>query len=134
MAGGGVLGKGAGIDHGTMTEVGPTIKGSHLSITRYPQAGGITTRSIVGEIIRGTTDEYLIIKFDGTGGTGKGVGIGRSSKLGMSRVCSPEQDHHTRLGSSNHSAISNNIGKQHRNPMRADQSANRNIGETVEVG
>lgn len=71
----------------------------------------------------------------------------------MSRACSPEREDLTRLGSSNqsapsgnigkqyhrpensnHSALSNTIGKQHHNPMRADQSANRNIGETVEVG
>ncbi|MBI5603041.1 MAG: hypothetical protein HY879_06770 [Deltaproteobacteria bacterium] len=52
----------------------------------------------------------------------------------MSKVCSPEQNHHTRLGSSNRSAPSGNIGKQHHYPMRADQSANRNIEKTVKVG
>ena len=86
MVGGGVPGKGAGIAHGTMTQVGSTIKGSHPFMQGYRQVGGMTTGIIVGEDINGTTSEYLTNKFNGTGATGKRATIGRSNKLGVSKV------------------------------------------------
>jgi hypothetical protein len=86
MVGGGVRGKGDGIARGTIVQVGATIETFHLFIEGYPQAGGMTIGSIVGEGINGTTNEYLTNKFNGTGGAGKRVGIGRSNKLGVSKV------------------------------------------------
>jgi len=52
----------------------------------YRQVGGMTTGIIVGEDINGTTSEYLTNNFNGTGATGKRTGIGRSNKLGVSKV------------------------------------------------
>ena len=78
--------KEVGIAHGTTTRVGPTIKAFHLFMQGYPQAGGMTTGIIVGGGINGTTNEYLTNKFRGTGRSGKRTGIGRSNKLGASKV------------------------------------------------
>jgi len=97
MAGGGVSGKDVGIARGTIVQVGATIETFHLFIEEYPQAGGMTTGISVGEGISGTTSEYLINKFSGTGRDGKITGIGRSNKPGVSRVCNPER----RLNQSN---------------------------------
>jgi hypothetical protein len=62
----------------------------------------MTTGTIVGEDINGTTSEYLTSNFNRTGGAGKRTGIGRSSKRGVSRVCNPERDHSNRLKGCNH--------------------------------
>jgi len=98
MVGGGVRGKDVGIARGTIVQVGATIETFHLFIREYPRAGGMTTGIIVGEGISGTTNEYLINKFNGTGRDGKIIGIGRSNKLGVSKVCNPERrlNHSTR--------------------------------------
>jgi hypothetical protein len=69
---------------------------------RYPQAGGMTTGVTDGKDVSGTTNEYLTNKFNGTGRIGKRTGIGRRNKLGVSKVCNPEPDHHNRLERSNH--------------------------------
>jgi hypothetical protein len=86
MVGGGVRGKGAGIAHTIMTQVGPTIKGPQTFIEGYRQVGGITTGIIVGEDIHGTISEYPTNKSKGTGATGKRADIGRSKTLGVSKV------------------------------------------------
>jgi hypothetical protein len=86
MVGGGVRGKGAGITHGTITQVGPTIRGSHPFMRGYRQVGEMITGITVGEDINGTTSEYLTNNFKGIGATGKRAGIGRSNKLGVSKV------------------------------------------------
>jgi hypothetical protein len=86
MAGGGVRGKGAGIAHGTIMQVGPIIKTFHLFIERYRQAGGMITGIIAGKGINGTTSEYPTSKYKPTGAPGKRTGIGRSKILGVSRV------------------------------------------------
>jgi hypothetical protein len=85
MDGGGVRGKGAGIAHGTMTRVGSTTEGFHPFIQESRQVGGMTTGSIVGEDINGTTKGYLTNNFNGTGAPGKKTGIGRSNKHGVSK-------------------------------------------------
>jgi hypothetical protein len=103
MVGGGVRGKDVGIAHGTTTQVGPTIKAFHLFIEGYPQAGGMTTGIIVGKGINGTTNEYLTNKFNGTGRVGKMIGIGRSNKLGVSKVCNPN-----RIKRYNHDSLDHN--------------------------
>jgi hypothetical protein len=108
MAGGGVRGKDVGIAHGTTIQAGPTINAFPLFMQGYPQAGGMTTGIIVGVDISGTTNEYLTNKFNGTGGAGKRTGIGRSNKPGVSRVCSPERDHHNRLERCNHDSPDRN--------------------------
>jgi hypothetical protein len=86
MAGGGVHGKGAGIAHGTITQVGSTIEVSHHFIGMYRRVGGMTTELIVGEDSNGTTSVYLTNSFNGTGEPGKGAGIGRRSNRGVSRI------------------------------------------------
>jgi len=55
----------------------------------------MTTESIVGEYIGGTTSEYLSNRFNGTGATGKETGIGRSTIRGVSKVLSPERNHNS---------------------------------------
>jgi len=52
----------------------------------YRPVGGMTTGTIVGKDINGTTSEYLTNNFKGTGATGKRAGIGRSNKPGVSRA------------------------------------------------
>ena len=86
MVGGGVRGKGDGIARGTIVQVGATIETFHLFIEGYHQVGGMTTGNIVGKGINGTTNEYLTNNFNGTGAAGKRAGIGRSNKLGVSKV------------------------------------------------
>ncbi len=86
MAGGGVPGKGTGIAHGGITQVGPIIEAFLLFMSAYPQAGGMTIGSIVGEVINGTTNEYPINKFNKTGATGKRTNIGKSKILGVFKV------------------------------------------------
>jgi hypothetical protein len=86
VAGGGVRGKVNGIAHGTMIQVGVTIVGVHLFIEVYPQAGGMTIGRIVGKGINGINRGCPTIKFNKTGGTGKGISIGRSKIVGVSRV------------------------------------------------
>jgi hypothetical protein len=46
----------------------------------------MTTRVTVGEDIHGTTSGYLTTNFNATGTDGKGTGIGRSNKGGVSKV------------------------------------------------
>jgi hypothetical protein len=58
----------------------------HIFIEKYRQAGGMTTGSIAGKGINGTTSEYPTSKSKGTGTPGKRAGIGRSKILGVSRV------------------------------------------------
>jgi hypothetical protein len=85
MVGGGVRGEDAGIAHGTMTQVGPTIKAFHRFMQGYLQVGGMTTGIIAGEGSHGITNEYLRNNFDRTGAAGKKESIGRSKTLGMSK-------------------------------------------------
>jgi hypothetical protein len=46
----------------------------------------MTTGTIAGEDISGTTKEYLTNKFNRIGKAGKRIGIGRSKKRGVSKV------------------------------------------------
>jgi hypothetical protein len=85
LVGGGVRGKAGGIARGTIVQVGATIETFHLFIEGYPQVGGMTTGSIVGKGIHGTTNEYRTNKSSRTGATGKRAGIGRSKILGVSK-------------------------------------------------
>jgi patatin-like phospholipase/acyl hydrolase len=86
MAGGGVRGKIDGIAHNIIAQVGPTIKAFHPFIERCRQVGGITTGSVVGKGINGSTSESPTNKFNGTGTTGKRADIGRSKITGVSRA------------------------------------------------
>jgi len=79
MVGGGVRGKDVGIARGIIIQVGTTIETFHLFIRGYLKAGEMNIGSIVGKDINGTISEYLTNMFNGTGGTGKIIGIGRSS-------------------------------------------------------
>jgi len=69
-----------------MIQVGVTIEGVHLFIEVYPQIGGIITGIIVGKGINGINKEYPTSKFNKTGGTGKGIIIGRNKIIGVSKV------------------------------------------------
>jgi hypothetical protein len=86
VVGGGVHGKGDGTARITMIQVGATIEELHLFKEAYPPVGGMTTGRIVGKGIHGINKEYLTSKFNKTGGTGKGIIIGRSKIVGVSRV------------------------------------------------
>ncbi len=86
MVGGGVCGKGAGTAQGTIAQVGFTIEAFHLFMHGYPQVGGLITGSIVGEGMNGTINKYPTSSFSITGEAGKRAGIGKSNKLGVSRV------------------------------------------------
>ena len=85
-AGGGVLGKGAGIAHGTIIPAGSIIEGFHRFIQEYQEVGGTTTGSIVGGDINGTTSAYLTNKSNKTGEPGKSAGTGKSKIPGVSKV------------------------------------------------
>ena len=85
-AGGGVPGKGDGTARIIMIQVGVIIAGVRLFIEVYPRIGGITTGRIVGEGMNGTTKQYPTSKSSRTGGTGKGIIIGRNKITGVSRV------------------------------------------------
>jgi hypothetical protein len=94
VVGGGVRGKDAGTARITMIQVGATIEGVHLFTEVYPQVGGMTTWKIVGKGIRGTNKEFPTSKFNKTGGTGKGIIIGRNKIIGVSKVRGMiERDH-----------------------------------------
>jgi hypothetical protein len=122
MVGGGAHGKDVGIDRGTMIQGGPTITKFHLFIDKYPQAGGMTTGSIIGKAINGTINEYLTKTLNRPGRPGKRVSIGRSKKVGVSRVINtkrvhsntgrqvhnPEEANHSSTGNNNSSSTSNN--------------------------
>ena len=86
MVGGGICGKGAGIAHGTIVQVGFTNEAFHLFMYGYPRVGGLITGNIVGEGMNGTISKYLISSFSTTGEAGKRAGIGKSNKLGVSKV------------------------------------------------
>jgi hypothetical protein len=133
MVGGGVRGKDVGIAHGTTTQVGPTIKGFPLFMQGYPQAGGMTTGIIVGEGIRGTINEYLINKFNKTGRAGKRTSIGRSNKLGVSKVCNPERgsrDNNLRLSNLNNSnSRDNNFRVSNLNTLSLKEKMKEGMGK-----
>ena len=94
VVGGGVRGKGNGTARGTMIQVGATIEDVHLFIEVYPRIGGITTGRIVGKEINGINKECPTNKFNKTGGTGKGIIIGRNKIIGVSKVRGMiERDH-----------------------------------------
>jgi hypothetical protein len=69
-----------------MTQVGPATEAYHLFIEGYPQAGEMTTGTVVGEDVNGTTNKYPTNSFNGTGVPGKRADIGRNKIPGVSRV------------------------------------------------
>ena len=113
MVGGGDRGKDAGIVHNTTTQVGTIIKMFHLSIRKYPPGGGMTTETVVGEGISGTTNGYPTNKFNKTGDNGNKTGIGNGKERGVSKVWETERGH-------------NNIGSQIHNPEKTDDTAHSN--------
>ena len=64
MVGGGVRGKDAGIAHGTIVQVGPTILVFHLFMEEYLHGGEMNIGSIVGMAENGIINEYLIRNFN----------------------------------------------------------------------
>jgi hypothetical protein len=92
VVGGGVLGKGDGTARITTIQVGATIEDVHLFIEVYPQVGEMTTGKIVGEGMNGINKECPTNKFNRTGGTGKGISIGRKKITGVSKIRT-ERDH-----------------------------------------
>jgi hypothetical protein len=96
MVGGGVHGEGIGTARGTIIQVGATIETFLRFIEGYTRVGGVTTGSIDGKDVHGTTIEYPTIRFIGTGRAGKGIGIGKSNEIGVLRVFAPRRDQSTR--------------------------------------
>ena len=86
MAGGGVRGTEDGTAHGTIVQAGVTIEAFRLFTAAYRQAGGMTTGSVAGEEINGTTSGYNTRSFNRTGAPGKRADIGKSRIPGASRV------------------------------------------------
>ncbi len=86
MVGGGVRGEDAGIARATTTQVGFTLQASHLFTDGYLRVGGVITRIIVGEDTNGVTIESHITSLNGIGAAGKRAGIGKSNRLGVSKV------------------------------------------------
>jgi hypothetical protein len=64
MVGGGVHGKGAGIAHRTIAQVGHTIMVFLLSMGEYLQDGEKTTEAIVGMGMNFIINDYLIRNFN----------------------------------------------------------------------
>jgi hypothetical protein len=64
MVGGGVHGKGVGIVHRTIAQVGHTITVSLLSMGEYHQDGEMTTERIVGMGMNFIINDYLIRNFN----------------------------------------------------------------------
>lgn len=103
------------------------------------------TGIVVGAGINGTTNEYRTRKFKGTGRTGKGTGIGRGSKIGVSKVCSPERNHSNRLEMDEHNSPDhkekrsdksgyNNTSRQVRNPEeRLNHNARKQAHNPEEI-
>lgn len=121
MVGGGVHGKGVGINRGIMIQAGSAVKQFRLFINKFLQAGGMITRSTIGKGINGTTSGYRINKFNKTGTAGKRINIGRHSNIGVSRACIPE---HGR----------NKIRRQIRKTRRASHSSHINNRESIKKG
>lgn len=76
VAGGGARGKAAGIAHGTITQVGPTMEEPRIFIDRYRQAGGIITGIVAGTDINGIISGFLRNRYSRTGEAGKRTGTG----------------------------------------------------------
>ena len=85
MVGSGVRGKGDGIAHGTIAQVGVTIRTFLLFMVGSPQVGRTTIGNNVGKDISGNNNEYPTNKSRKTGKTGKRADIGRSKILGVSK-------------------------------------------------
>ena len=93
-AGGGVRGKENGTARITMIQVGAIIEELHLFIEVYPRIGGITTGRIIGKGVNGINKGYPTMKFNRTGGIGKGINIGRKKTTGVSKIQGmTERDH-----------------------------------------
>ena len=86
MVGGGVHGKGVGIAHVTMTEVGLIIIKFRAFISMYTQNGEGTTETVIGMDTGGTTNGSLTNSFKKTGRAGKIIDIGRGKEPGVSRA------------------------------------------------
>ena len=110
-----------------MTQVGVTIIEFPLFIDRYPQTGEVTIVSIVGGEINGITNKYLTSKCNRTGVPGKRAGIGRDTKLGVSKVCNPKCDHSNTGGQvKNSKKLNNSIHSTNRENRKVEK-----VGERV---
>ena len=88
MAGGGAHGRAVGIGRLTITRVGLIMATFRTSISTLIQAGGDTIMRIAGTDIHGTINPFPTSDFNRTGGGGKQVIIGQSTKLGACRAIS----------------------------------------------
>jgi hypothetical protein len=86
MVGGGNHGKDVGIAHVIITGVGLIITTYQVFILMLTQVGEDTTGTIIGTDTGGTANEYLTIKFNGTGRDGIMIDIGKGMELGASRA------------------------------------------------
>jgi hypothetical protein len=86
-AGGGVPGKGAGIAHITMTEVGLITSVFLFFIETFLGVGETIIGVICGEDIVGTISGYLITNCNTIGKVGKETSIGKNKTTGVSGDC-----------------------------------------------
>jgi len=105
MAGGGVRGKAAGIAHGTITQVGPTMEEPQNFIVRYRQAGEIITGIAVGVASNGTISVFLSASFRLTGEPGKITGIGSGKIPGECKVQDIGRNAHSNIVRWHHNSI-----------------------------
>jgi len=80
--GGGVHGKGTGIDLITMIQDGAAIEVFRLFMHRYLPAGEMTIGNIAGEGIAGITNMCRSSRFNKIGEAGKNINTGRSKIRG----------------------------------------------------
>ncbi len=132
VVGGGGRGKEVGIDRGTMILTGATINKLPLFIGGSPQAGGMTIGSVVGGEINGIMYQYLTIKCNRTGAPGKGAGIGRGIKAGVSKGCNNPECDHINIGrevkSSDRLNHSTNMGEVNNSDRLNHSTSSTNMG------
>jgi hypothetical protein len=85
-AGGGGLGEVVGIDHYTMIQDGSFTMVCQDGTVECIPAGEITTATAAGEVIDGTTAQYLMVMSEPIGNAGKPVAIGRIKRTEARRA------------------------------------------------
>src|SRR5512147_1328949 len=86
MVFGGVPGEDTGIAPATTIQAGSTPQASHLFMDEYLRVGEVITRIIAGKDTRGTTIESRTTSLNGIGAVGRRQSIGKSNRIGVSKV------------------------------------------------
>lgn len=88
MAGGIDHGRGGGIVHGIMMQVGNTIEALLRFIAMCPMAGGTTIEKGIGAAINGMFSQYRMFKSRIIGEAGNRIDIGKGITPGALRILS----------------------------------------------